>query len=243
VELRLEAYDNIAASADRLLQPDQALDALAKKRALLDELVASGGWHREHEYRYHANRGTVLVHRWLRVGAPRETAEDFADLVQAREHIARAIAINPDAHFWREIVQIEVMNWLLWVCRRSPEESGGSFGERELAEYLVPRQIPHGVRLNRAPSQLSHEKAVEGLLGLMVLGNAWESVDVSFALAMLLSDVRNQPTENINASLGGLALRRAKQLVDQKGGPRSIRAVIRSCRGCSGPTHRTPTSI
>src|SRR5947208_3094819 len=95
---------------------------------------------------------------------------------RARDEITHAIQIKPNAHFNRERYQLAAMNWILHPQQK--DEDGhryvGSF-----SEFLTH----HSETLpNDSTAQ------VEGLTGLIVLGNAWESVDITEALAQTLSE-------------------------------------------------------
>jgi hypothetical protein len=78
---------------------------------------------------------------------------------RAAAEIAKAIRLKPDAHFGRETYQLQAMRWII---------------ERP--------DLPLGAVLKEAPAH----RSAEGLAGLVVLGNAWESVDVFQALVWRL---------------------------------------------------------
>ena len=61
----LAAYDDAGVACDRLGRGDEAISWMEKKRAQLDGLDASRPEVKEQLYRYHANLGTFLVHRWV----------------------------------------------------------------------------------------------------------------------------------------------------------------------------------
>src|SRR3954467_13072739 len=65
----LAAYDDAGVACDRLGRGDEAIAWMEKKREQLDRLDASRPEVKEQWYRYHANLGTFLVHRWVRQGA------------------------------------------------------------------------------------------------------------------------------------------------------------------------------
>jgi len=162
----LDAYDNAAVAADRLGRGDEAIEWMAKKRAALDRSPNP-----EHEDRYLANLGTFHAHRWIKNGADRE---DMNDLETARDLIAAAIELNPDAHFGREKYQLLAIRWIL----EAPDLAG-----TEPRPTLLSVPEAEFDRYDR--EQL--DEAISGLSGLMALGNAWESVDVLEALAFSLS--------------------------------------------------------
>lgn len=161
---KLELYDDAGVACDRLGQGDDAVAWMAKKKLQLDKLSAASKYAGEHLYRYHANLGTFLAHRWFKNGAKRD---QMADLKAGRAHIAEAIRLNPDAHFGREKYQLAAMDWILLA----PVDDKG--------------QPP--TLLSQIEGELNAEEAVKGLSGLIALGNAWESVDVFHALAIALA--------------------------------------------------------
>jgi hypothetical protein len=182
------AYDDAGASCDRLEDDDAAIAWMEKKRVQLASKNPADALVREHLYRYHANVGTFWAHRWLRRGADRER---IREMKTARDHIAQGIAINPDAHFGREQYQLLAMEWIL-----------AGEPDRTLARFLG-EHLPRSVAKD-APDE--REKAVQGLSGLIVLGNAWESVDIFAALASFLELRRD-------TSLSYLAKLRCRELI------------------------------
>lgn len=146
-------YDDIAVGYDRLGDDDAAITWIEKKRALLPSYPAE----KEAWYRYFANIGTFRIHRWLHKGAKPETV---AEAQRACAEIRRAIEIKPDAHFGRERYQLLAMEWILTDRHNT------------FAAYVNEHRLPSD----------TNEKAITGLAGLIVLGAAWESVDVTDAL-------------------------------------------------------------
>ncbi|RYG23207.1 hypothetical protein EON82_14735 [bacterium] len=137
-----------------------ALERLGKSEEALRVLTMAGRRTGDEKYRFFANRGTFRAHRWLRRGTKRS---EMHELKVAENDIARALKINPNAHFGREAVQLEVMRWL--GRRRDPGEYGG------LGGWLDGR--------------VKAVDPIRGLAGLIMLGNAWESPDVAIAIAEL----------------------------------------------------------
>lgn len=179
----LELYDDAAVACDRLNRGPEAIDWMARKRQALERLKKQGRPETEHWYRYFANLGTFEIHQWFREGA---SESEIGKAVQARDHIARAVAINPDAHFGRERVQLRTIEWVI----------GGR--SKTLAEHFEGEEDG----FERAA------KEAEGLAGLVVLGNAWESPDVFLALM-------NRLSWNREGSMAELARRRALELLAQ----------------------------
>jgi tetratricopeptide (TPR) repeat protein len=160
---RPDLYDDIAVACDRIGRSDEAIAWMLKKKQVLAQ-VAVFDSNKDALYRYYANIGTFYAHRWIRSGADRENMQD---LEYARRAIAKAIEINPNAHFGREIFQLWAIEWLL-----------SSDQEKTLGEWMETRADEAGIEI---------EKQIEGLRGLIVLGNAWESVDVFEAMSRALS--------------------------------------------------------
>lgn len=148
------SYDDAAVACDRLGRYDEAIRWMRLKRKRGFSGAAT-------QYRTEANEGTMIFHRWLSRG---RLNSELAEAKVGRDMIARAITLNPDAHFGRERVQLVAMNWVIAMV------------EQPLRK---PHPLVDEFRLHR---DIGWEKQQEGLIGLMALGNAWESVDVIDAL-------------------------------------------------------------
>jgi hypothetical protein len=191
------------AACDRLGRGDEAIAWMERKHAQLENHDPANPETREHLYRYHANLGTFLVHRWARQGADRSRIDEVK---AARDHIAKAIAINPHAHFGREKYQLQALDWII-----DPPKSEGM-------PYL-PNLLgwsPHGYSSDQVDPKKADD-AVRGLAGLVVLGNAWESVDVFNALLVALhldSLGYGQLPEGGRNTLAYLAWLRCNELID-----------------------------
>lgn len=160
---QLDAYDDAGVACDRLGRDDDAIGWMQKKRAHLSPLPAN----QDEWYRYYANLGTFYAHQWFRGGAKKK---ELSELGRARDLIAKAIEINPNAHFGREWVQLGIIRWIIG---REKEETNDS-----LASYLLRLRSS-----TRESSTVFRQRLQKGLLGLIALGNAWESVDTFSALA------------------------------------------------------------
>jgi tetratricopeptide (TPR) repeat protein len=187
----LEAYDNAGVACDRLGRDNEAIDWMTRKLERLDYLDAAPGklkpeHLKEHRYRYLANLGTFWVHRWARDGADRSRIDEVKT---ARDYIAKAIQLNPNAHFGREKYQLMALNWLI-----DPPANNDT---NEPPTFFNPKDP------NTPPAE-----AVRGLSGLIALGNAWESVDVFNALALALEH------DGDRSSVAELARQRAYELID-----------------------------
>lgn len=195
----LGLYDDAGVALDRLGRDTEAIAWMARKLGALGRLEASGADTGDHRYRYLANLGTFHAHRWIKNGADRS---DTSDLERARELIARAIEVNPDAHFGRERYQLLAIEWLAGppgdellgrvsvLFDRDPTLTG--------AQYYAPRG---------KLADAGYGDAVTGLTGLVVLGGGWESVDAFHALTAALID-------RGDASLALLAQLRREELIE-----------------------------
>lgn len=200
----LASLDDAAVACDRLGLGDEAIAWMEKKHAQLEKLDPSLPATRDHLYRYHANLGTFLVHRWARLGADRSHIDDVQS---ARDHIARALEINPDAHFGREKYQLLALDFIL-----SPPPI-------EHPSHALPNLL--GWSFDDIYGQSTDPKdaddAVRGLTGLVVLGNAWESVDIFHALNLALqrdSVGYERGREGGRNTLAYLAWLRCRELID-----------------------------
>jgi len=199
----LGLYDDACVACDRLNRQDEAIVWMEGKRAALDRLAAKGSPDSDHEYRYLANLGTVYIHRWLKNGANRE---DLSDVEQAYDLIEAAIELNPDAHFGRERYQLLAIKWI----RDGFPHSEESWHQPSIVETI---HVPEGSGGMNRFERLGYTDAAEGFAGLIALGNAWESVDIFYALALVFQD-------QSHASLNLLAQNRVAELVQS--GKRSL---------------------
>ncbi len=179
---RLDLYDDAGAACDRLGRSDEALGWMEKKKQYLDTLKLDPKTKREHLYRYVANAGTFHAHLWLRRGANRG---DMTHLKKGRDMIARAVQIKPDAHFGRERYQLQLMEWALNPPPPKPNEN---FARDFLG--LTHLNQDEGYDLLK---DSQYPDALTGLTGLIVLGDAWASLDVYHALMQALGAQGNSP--------------------------------------------------
>ncbi len=216
----LDLYDNAGVALDRLGRSTEAIDWMARKLDAIERLQSAGEDVSEHRYRYLANLGTFHTHRWLKNGADRS---DVADLEQARDLIAAAIELNPDAHFGRERYQLLAIEWLLDPpAREAYDPVPTLFAAVEGLERHVSRGLPFGEDVAE-----SFGDPVEGLSGLIALGAAWESVDIYHSLARVLYGQEH-------ASLSMLAMLRVNELLD------SGRASLHPEADSDDPSHEGP---
>lgn len=198
----LELYDDAGVACDRLGRSVEAIGWMERKLGVMDRLEAEGVGVGEHRYRYLANLGTFHIHRWLKNGADRE---DMADVERSRELIAAAIELNPEAHFGRERYQLLAIEWILGLDQVVNPNLGQSF------LHEIPEFTGKYFSSNNKLDSLGYSDAAHGISGLIVLGNAWESMDVYYALAFALGD-RN------DSSTARLCMQRVQDLVENGSG-------------------------
>ena len=190
---QLSAYDDAAVALDRLGRPTEAIALMEQKATMMEEVATSlaalterspeskeadATMLSEHRYRLLANQGTFYAHRWLSGG------RSPADLAQAIALVEEAIALNPDAHFGREVIQLKALYWL----RDAPPLTQpvdilmqpGLLGFEDWTSQTIA-----AVSSDEIDPEL--ELAIEGLAGLIVLGAAWESPDIHLALSRALN--------------------------------------------------------
>lgn len=172
---RLDLYDDAGVACDRLGRHTEAIEWMARKRAVLD---GASGDQSEHEYRYLANLGTFYAHRWLTDGADRD---DMADIEAARDLIAEAIELNPDAHFGREQYQLAAIKWIIDAPDDDAEPFDGGL-VRWTKDFLFLDPTP--VKVYGIDGEVAPEDVIKGLSGLIVLGNAQSSIDIHLGLAV-----------------------------------------------------------
>lgn len=183
----LELYDDIAVAYARLGHNDLAIDWIERKHLQMGDLSKAhsvGGkldGFSEAAYRYYANAGTFWVHRWAQNGGK---ASEISQVARARDLIKRAIEVNPDAHFGREIVQLRVMEWLidLKTHKRDQPTTLGEFLESS-ARSDAGSGPDSNMRFRG-----SLDKDIKGLIGLISLGAGWESPDMFEALDQCIAN-------------------------------------------------------
>lgn len=174
----LDAYDAAGVACDRLGRADEAIAWMDKKQAAMQRMGYDTSKHEQpnHSYRHKANLGTFYAHRWFSNGAMRENMDD---LKRGRELIAEAIKEYPNAHFGREKYQLMVMDWVLRTSLLPK-------GDASLHAYVRNASF---LPLDRLDDE-ALEEALKGLTGLILMGQAWESVDVVNAIRALLESQR-----------------------------------------------------
>ena len=137
-------YDDIAVSYDKLGQQDKAIEAIHEKiRRFSSQSV----------YESEANLGTFLIHA--------------GKLEEGLVHIDKAIEINPDAHFGREIYQKLLVEYVLHQRAAGAEGLPLATSDGENFAAFLSDRLEWSVT-NR---QEETKKAITGVLGMMRFGH------------------------------------------------------------------------
>ncbi len=201
-ELSLDELDTLAMAYERLGERARALDILGLKREALISKPDT-----DHQYRFHANRGTVLAH-----------TGDFDGAIQELE---RAIAINPDAHFGREKFQVLAIRYIrdakansdLWAEHNFLSYAGFSF---EASDYGLVRSFRDRTK---GGTPLNPEEAYEAVGGMLRFGGQ-EGAELYRTLGDILAcqghktlawwfykyalEKGHPATEELNAAIGAI---------------------------------------
>jgi hypothetical protein len=142
----LDYYDDLAVSYSKLGQDSMAIQLMLKK-----DSIAPG------EYRTMANLGTFYVHH--------------GDSKTGKKYIETAIKINPDAHFGRERIQLELVKYALNkrdngviglpLCEETP---AWIYGRHR-------RNKPFNFYKHLIKAKISVEEGVKGVEGMLRFGN------------------------------------------------------------------------
>lgn len=109
-DLTSSEYDDLAVAYDRIGKVDTAIQTILASQPTRKTS--------DDKYRFHANYGTFLVHRWIAQGK-----KETSDLKQSIKEIELAMDINPGSHFGREGVQLALQkDWLATKEKRSPAQ-------------------------------------------------------------------------------------------------------------------------
>lgn len=185
--LDANAYDDIAAAYDRLHDDTAALEWIRAKKEILRQGAYTEQSRPMDWYRTYANEGSFLAHRFLR-----EKGRDPRELEKGRALIAKALVLNPTAHFGREGTQLAVMDWLI-LKAKDPKQT------IKLGAFLADHTR------DGFDHQLSRDQIASALQGIVRLGGAWENPNIFGAIA----DLTYSPGQN---RIAGLAAARVAEL-------------------------------
>ncbi|WP_339746049.1 hypothetical protein [uncultured Rubinisphaera sp.] len=154
----LAYYDDLAVAYDKTGQHQLAIETMQAKNSIEPNL-----------YETEANLGTFYIHS--------------GQLEQGIEHINKAIAINPEAHFGREIYQQDLVNYV-----RLRQKNGktvlplrSQFSEEDIFDWPVYNFNDYILKVHAVPDSDGNpavkdqdeelRKALKGILGMMRFGH------------------------------------------------------------------------
>lgn len=174
--------DDVAVARERLGNPARAIEVMHRKGEALDALGDAAPT--DARYRYHANLGTFLAH-----------SGRFED---ALAELERAVTIDPNAHFGRETVQIELIRSML--MQRRATEAG-----EEPPHSFVDHTLERGLDL---------DAVVAGLEGMVRFGGR--------PGAILFTALGETHQRRGDRNLAWFAFQRALECGAEREGPRGI---------------------
>ena len=186
-------YDDLAVAYSKMHQDKKAIELMMQK-----EKIVPG------EYETYANMGTFYLHD--------------GQLEKGIEYIEKAIAINPDAHFGREVYQKYLAEYLL-------EKGYGKNFELPVSKIIFPNQKDKTFysflckKLKNDPNKELNleesQKAIKGICGMIKFGN-YNSPILLEALGDILSQGSARHSRKSNRNLAILAYYRASQTCNSK---------------------------
>ena len=175
----LSLLDDLAVSYEKSGQTDLAI------QTMLDKDKRQPGL-----YETHANLGTFYIHD--------------GQLEKGLAEIRKAIEINPDAHFGREVYQQYLVEYL--IASRNEDGQLHLPLDNEIAHYqptgfatfVVKKEFPEAAKVEYVGSNPEYRKAMEpaikGVLGMMRFGN-FDSPILLEAFAHLVMFNEDQPKQ------------------------------------------------
>lgn len=186
-----EGYDDLAVAYDKLGNHERAIELMEEKERSWPGL-----------YETASNLGTFLVHR--------------GDLEEGLVHLRRAVEINPDAHFGREIWQIRLVEYV--IGRKKANLAGVialplQMGDQPSFDQFVRSEL----RERKIETGTSHDgdwrtDAVKGILGMMRFGNHRSPI-----LLEALGDILRGMGYNEGQRLAARAYLRAAESTERDG--------------------------
>lgn len=156
-------FDDIAVAYDKLGEHEKAIDTIRVKMTR---------WPNERRYESEANMGAFHIH-----------AGHFKEGMQ---HINRAIEINPNAHFGREIYQQLLVEYVIESRRRNeqlPLDDDDSFEGTGFAAFVLASRKPKD-----EDEHIEIQAAAEGIMGMMRFGHHDSPILLEALGDLLLAD-------------------------------------------------------
>lgn len=140
----LHWLDDLGVAYDKVGEHQKAIDAMLKKDS-----------HTPGLYETHANLGTFYIHN--------------GQLQEGVEHIKKAIEINPDAHFGREVYQRHLVEYLILRSQDGSTKLPLRRGEHTFHSYLEEHHFKAAIA-NGSTLKEEQVKAIKGVAGMMRFG-------------------------------------------------------------------------
>jgi tetratricopeptide (TPR) repeat protein len=174
-----DRYDDLAVALAKTGKLDDALAVMADKEARFPG-----------EYTTEANTGTFLAMK--------------GDTAGAIDHLQKAIAINPDAHFGREKYQLALLAWMDKVAADPKLVESETFTGVPISEEMLMAIRPGDGGLN-TPTKKELDAQIVAITGLIRFGGNDQNMHLWFTLGVALGWEGHK-------NLGIRALRRAELL-------------------------------
>lgn len=171
----LDLYDDLAWAYNKIDEPEKGVEVMLEKEKIQPGL-----------YKTYANLGTCYIH-----SKQFETGLEF---------IKKAIEINPEAHFGREVYQQYLVEYVL-----SKKDSSGHFTtplgfENNNFYHFVKKKHFKGAKGAELKKEIS--KAIKGVAGMMKFSNHNSPI-----LLEALGDLLNNAQSGVDLGAGHLASR------------------------------------
>ena len=170
---QLKWYDDLAVSYDKLGRQKKAIQVMHKKRK-----------YQKKSYETYANLGTFYIHQ----AVFKKRTKSFPKGLRL---LKKAVKMNPDAHFGREIYQILLVEYIMQQKRSSRRQKAPKFALGDgFAKYVLAQKNKERsfVAQQHFPQQsyALRDAAIRGILGMMRFGH-YRSPVLLAALGSLLS--------------------------------------------------------
>ncbi len=212
-----EGLDDLAVSYSKLGDDGRAIELMAQKEADFPGLYSTA-----------ANLGTFYIHAGL--------------IEQGLPHIERAIEINPEAHFGREVYQLLLARYVL-ECRQETDAPRLPL-DPKVHETLIPsargfwRYLLEEGEIEAADEKRQTFLAVRGVLGMMRFGNHDSPV-----LLEALSDVLLANPDSDGKRLAARALLKASYEVTDSDARQAYRAKAKAALNTQTPNPSTQENL
>lgn len=211
----LALYDDLAVAYDKVGQHEQAIETILRKERKQPGL-----------YETYANLGTFRIHA--------------GRLEDGMEYVDKAIAINPDAHFGREVYQKCLVQYVLSKRQNGAvplplDAAATPYQARGFAKFVLNAA---GESLTKEDRHAKVQGAIKGVLGMMRFGQ-YDSPVLLEALGDLLLAEPNVDGKR----LASRAYLKASYEVEDEAATRAFRELATRALGMQTPSPRVHKSM